>query len=195
MCFQARSSCFPAKRSFQIHSHVLLELQLGSFLSATCHGLQHSVSFRSCCFTVRIWSWLWDSAILCPHHLLVGSAGKWGLPPCHAQSGVMQVIHKDVMLYYVMFCYVMLRHKQNAVAICAELHPAVVWCHAWQTAGLPKYLVNTWQSTKISYCLTTASYPPFIGSVPAMNKCNISGNYHFWEFFLLHSSTLSDFAS
>ena len=104
MCFQARSSCFPAKRSFQICSHVLFELQLGSFLSATCHGLQHSISFCSCCFTVHIWSWLWASAVQCPHHLLVGSAGKWGPPSCHARSGVTQETHKDVVLCYVMLC-------------------------------------------------------------------------------------------
>lgn len=106
MYFQSRSSCFPAKRSFQICSHVLFELQLGSFLSATCHGLQHRVSFCSCCFTVHIWSWLRASAILCPHRLLVGSTGTRGLPPCHARSGVTQETHKDVMLCYVTLRYV-----------------------------------------------------------------------------------------
>lgn len=109
MCFQARSSCFPAKRSFQICSHVSLELQLGSFLSATCRGLQH-ISFHSCCFTVLIWSWLWTPPILCPHHLLVGSAGKWGPPPpCHAWFVVReQRTRQGALLHYTVLCYALL---------------------------------------------------------------------------------------
>lgn len=124
MCFQARSSCFPAKRSFQICSYVLFELQLGSFQSATCHGLQH-VSFCSSCFTVCIWSWLWTPAILCPHHLLVGSAGKWGPPPRHAWLVAMQKIHRDATLHYIVSCYAVLCCVMLRYVVSRALQPSV----------------------------------------------------------------------
>lgn len=108
MCFQARSSCFPAKRSFQICSHVSLELQLGSFLSATCRGLQHG-SFCSCCVTIHIWSWLWTPPRLCPHPLLVNGGHH------HAMLGFLWCkeyirVPCCITLCHVLLCCVMLRY-------------------------------------------------------------------------------------
>lgn len=122
--FRQDQAVFQQKRSFKICSHVLFELQLGSFLSTTCHGLQH-ISFCSCCFTIHIWSWLWATPVLCPHLLLVGSAGKWGPPPCHAWFVVMQGIREGAMLHYIVLCYALLCSVMFRYVASRTLQPSV----------------------------------------------------------------------